>query len=63
MWTNPAISNTQCTFVHCLFVPGSKSNTEVFFIAISVISEVDVYIDNVLSIRFTDQPSAGSFCG
>ena len=61
MWTLPAVSNTQCTFVHCLFVPGSVANTKVFFIAISVISAVDVYIDNVLSIRFTDQPNANSF--
>lgn len=61
MWTVPAISNTQCTFVHCLFVPGSVANTKVFFIAISVISAVDVYIDNVLSIRFTDQPNANSW--
>lgn len=61
MWTVPAVSNTQCTFVHCLFVPGSVANTKVFFIAISVISAVDVYIDNVLSIRFTDQPNANSW--
>jgi hypothetical protein len=61
IWTDPAVSNTQCTFVHCLFVPGSVANTKVFFIAISVISAVDVYIDNVLSIRFTDQTNANSW--
>ena len=61
VWTYPQITNTQCSFVHCLFVPGSVLNTQVFFIAINVISAVDVYIDNVLSIRFTDQALASSF--
>lgn len=61
IWTVPAQTNTQCSFVHCLFVPGSVLNTQVFFIAISVISAVDVYIDNVLSIRFTDQFNANSW--
>jgi hypothetical protein len=60
IWTLPQPTNTQCSFVHCLFVPGSVLNTQVFFIAINVISAVDVYIDNVLSIRFTDQVDASS---
>ena len=63
IWAEPVLSpaTTECAFATCYFVEGGATATKQIFLAITTIETAELWIDNVLTLKFTNANDANSF--